>query len=107
MHTNSNTADAVPIAKKFLKKATFGALVMNIRESDNISQAELARRIGVTRQFLHAIENEKRAGNVDFAIKVAHSLGYPDNVFIEVCLNDLLRRSGVNKIVELKYQKIA
>lgn len=107
MSTNRKLVDALPIADQFFKKKTFGALVRNMRESDCVSQSELARRIGVTRQFLNAIEHEKRAGNIDFAVKVAEALGYPEDIFIEVCINDLLKRSGINKIVELKYQKAA
>ncbi len=107
MNTNNELIDALPLAEEFLKKTTFGELVRHMREADNISQSELASRVGVSRQFLNAIEHEKRIGNIDFAIKVAKGIGYSEDLFIEVCLNDMLKRCGVRKIVELKLKKSA
>ena len=108
MSTSHELINALPLAEEFFKKTTFGELVRHMREADNITQSELAHKIGVSRQFLNAIEHEKRIGNIDFAIKVAKGIGYPQDLFIEVCLNDMLKRCGVNnKIVELKSKKSA
>jgi len=36
------------------------------------------------------------------AIKIARALGYPYEAFVEICLNDMLRKSGIKKVVHLE-----
>ncbi len=60
------------------------------------------RKIGVTRQFLNAIELNKTPANIDLAIDIVHALGYPEFLFLEVCINDLLRRKGVLGTVKVQ-----
>ena len=88
----TETIDAVEWADERFEKLNFGEFVKNIRLSDGISQSELARKIGVSRQFLNAVEHEKTQGNIDLAIDIAKALGYPEFLFLEVCINDLFRR---------------
>lgn len=98
----TKNVDAVEWANQKLQKINFGEFVKNIRLSDEVSQSELARKIGVTRQFLNAIELNKTPANIDLAIDIAHALGYPEFLFLEVCINDLLRRKGVLGTVKVQ-----
>lgn len=53
-------------------------------ESDEITQRELARREGCTRQTIHAIEDAKYGPSLELAIKVAEVFGVAiDDVFLE------------------------
>jgi len=45
------------------------------REQQGITQAELARRIGVTRQTLLAIEGEKYSPTLELAFQIAREFG--------------------------------
>ena len=45
------------------------------RESVGMTQAELARTIGVTRQTLIAIEQEKYSPTLELAFQIARALG--------------------------------
>ena len=36
------------------------------------------------------------------AIKIARALGYPYEAFVEIFLNDMLRKSGIKKVVHLE-----
>ena len=83
-------------------KSSFGEFVRDIRECDETSQTDLAKRMHVSRQFINAIENDKAKVSLDMAIKIARALGYPHEAFIEMFLNDLLKRSGIKKIVHLE-----
>jgi putative transcriptional regulator len=48
-----------------------------LRAERNISQAELAERVGVSRQAINAIENERHDPSVTLAFAIAHALRAP------------------------------
>ncbi|MFD3454307.1 helix-turn-helix transcriptional regulator [Streptomyces sp. NPDC058691] len=49
---------------------------------DEMTQAELARRIGVTRQTVIAIEQGRYSPSLEMAFQIAHVFGVPlDDVF--------------------------
>jgi transcriptional regulator with XRE-family HTH domain len=89
-------------ALKDIFKCSFGEFVRDIRECDEISQAELAKRMRVSRQFINAIEKDKANVSLDMVIKISRALGYPYEPFIEIFLNDILRKSGIKKVVHLE-----
>lgn len=51
--------------------------IREFRKMKNITQDELARDIGVTRQTINAIENEKYSPTLLLAIKLAKYLEVP------------------------------
>jgi transcriptional regulator with XRE-family HTH domain len=73
---------------------TFGGLVRAMRKTDEVSQAELARRLGVSRQFLNAVELGRSQVGLDFAMRFADALGYSPEPFAEI----LIREQMMNKI---------
>lgn len=89
-------------ALKSVLKHSFGEFVRDIRECDEVTQTELAKRMHVSRQFINAVEKDKAKISLEMAIKIARSLGYPYEAFVEVFLNDLLRKSGIKKVVHLE-----
>lgn len=92
-------------ARKALKdalKSSFGEFVRDIRECDEITQTELAKRMHVSRQFINAIEKDKSNISLEMAVKIARALGYPYEAFVEIFLNDLLKKSGIKKVVHLE-----
>ena len=98
------TKKTIP-ARKALRdilECSFGEFVRDIRECDEISQTELARRMRVSRQFIHAVEKDKANISLEMAIKIARKLGYPYEAFVEIFLNDMLRKSGIKKVVHLE-----
>ena len=51
-------------------------------ENDEMTQAELAKRIGASRQTVIAIEQGKYSPSLEAAFQIAHALGVPlDEVF--------------------------
>jgi transcriptional regulator with XRE-family HTH domain len=89
-------------ALKDILKYSFGEFVRDIRECDGTPQTELAELMGVSRQFINAVEKDKASVSLEMAIKIARALGYPYEAFVEVYLNDLLRKSGIKKVVHLE-----
>lgn len=52
--------DAVEATKHIWDGMTFGGLVRSLRVSDVISQVDLAKKIGVSKQFLSDVENNRK-----------------------------------------------
>ncbi len=84
-----------------ISKTTFGGLVRSMRTCDDISQAELARRLGVSRQFLNAIELGKSNVGLDFAKRVADALGYSPEPFAEILIREQLQDAGIECQIKL------
>jgi putative transcriptional regulator len=56
--------------------------ITDLRATRGISQAELGRRVGVTRQTVNAIERGKYSPSLEVAFKIARTLDVPmDRVF--------------------------
>ena len=45
--------------------------------ADEMTQAELAERVGVTRQTVHAIEHNKYSPSLEVAFRIARVFGVP------------------------------
>jgi putative transcriptional regulator len=57
--------------------------IREIRKTLKISQEELAKKCGVSRQTINAIENDKYDPTLQLAFKLSTSLDTPvDNLFI-------------------------
>jgi len=89
-------------ALKDIFEYSFGEFVRDIRLCDEISQTELAKRMRVSRQFIHAVEKDKANVSLEMTIKIARALGYPYEAFVEIFFNDMLKKSGINKVVHLE-----
>ena len=72
-----------------------------MRETDEITQAELARRLGVSRQFLNAVELGRSQVGLDFAKRIADALGYSPEPFAEVLIREQLKKAGITCAVSL------
>jgi len=66
------------------KKGVIANHIKRIRLArTDLTQAELARRVGATRQTILAIEAERYAPSLELAFRIAHVLGEPiEAVFI-------------------------
>jgi DNA-binding XRE family transcriptional regulator len=73
-----------------------------MRNADQISQAELARKHEVTRQFLNAVEMGLSAVGLDFAKKIADAFGYSVEPFAEILIQEQLKKAGIKYKVALK-----
>ncbi len=100
--TTSDKSDA----KKFLERLrggplTFGRMLESIRITDEIPQAELARRLEISRAHLCDIEKGRRHVRAERAAQFARTLGYSVNQFVAVALEDELRKVGLKVRVRL------
>ena len=89
-------------ALKDLKiQPSFGETIRSLRECDEITQAELARQIGVSRQFLSDVEIDRKVVGVEFAKKLSEAMGYPIETFLKPLINAQLEKAGIDCYVEV------
>ena len=94
-------------AVKFLEKLTGGPLTMSkllnaIRQGEEMSQVEFAKKLGISRSNLCDIERGRRFISSELAEKFAERLGESKEQFIRIALQDQLNRSGLKYLVNIK-----
>lgn len=82
-------------------KLTLGKLLWAIRQADEISQVDFAKKLHITKQHLCDIEHERKSVSPKLAAKYAEILGYSKEQFIRLSLQDLVDREGLNVQVEI------
>ena len=104
MNTISNeNLNALEVTKDIWNEMTFGGLVHSLRISDEITQVELAKKVGVSKQFLSDVEHNRKDVGIAFAKKISDALGYSIEPLIELLIREQLRRQHLDYIVELKH----
>lgn len=93
-------------AKKYLESLrgaplSFGKMIESLRQSDEISQISLAKKMKISRAHLCDIEKGRRAVTVERAAKFAKTMGYSVNQFVAYALEDQLRKAGIKAKVYL------
>jgi plasmid maintenance system antidote protein VapI len=74
---------------------TFGAAVEGLRFGAELTQAALARKLRVGRQYLCDVEKGRRRVSPDQAARFAKAFGHTPNVLVRLALQDAVRASGL------------
>lgn len=89
------------LSKKF-GPMTVGLFLRSIREADEISQVDFAKKLKISRANLCDIEKGRKLVSPERAVKFSKLLKLPEMTLIKLCLQDALRLAQVNYTVELK-----
>jgi transcriptional regulator with XRE-family HTH domain len=84
---------------------TLGDTIQAVRMCDEVSQVDLAKRVGLSRQYLCDIEKGRRPVSPDLAVRLARALGYPQALFVRLALQDQLNAAGVHMTVTVEPTK--
>jgi len=74
---------------------TFGEAVEALRVRDEITQSVLAKKIGISRQYLCDLEKGRRLVSPEQAARFAKAFGHPPRVLVQLALQDSIRASGL------------
>jgi transcriptional regulator with XRE-family HTH domain len=77
------------------ESVSFGLYLKSIRESEELSQSELAAKLGISVQHLSNVENDRKHVSIERAEAWARALGYPEAMFIQLSLQDQFQRAGL------------
>jgi len=101
MHT-STKSEALSFFEKLNRgPLTFGQMIESLRLCDEVSQADLARKMKISRAHLCDIEKGRRTVSAERAAQFARVLGYSVNQFVATALEDQLRKAGLKLRVHL------
>jgi transcriptional regulator with XRE-family HTH domain len=89
------------------KKLTIGLLLWAIRESDEISQVDFAKRLNISRQYLCDLERGRRIISTKTAARFANVLGYSPAQLIRLAIQDELNKNGLHFDVDIHEQRAA
>ena len=98
---NIKNFDGLESLEKKHGPMTVGLFLRAIREADELTQVEFAKRLKISRANLCDIEKGRKLLSTERAIKFSKLLKLPELTLIKLSLQDLLRHSRVNYNVEL------
>ena len=81
---------------------TLGGLIRTIRECEEQTQVKFAQKLKVSRQKLCDIEHGRCLLSPKMAASFAIKLGYSQNQFVRLALQDILDRDGIHLTVEIQ-----
>ena len=86
--------------RKFLEKLTggpitLGKLIESIRLGEDLSQADLAKKLKISRSHLNDIEKSNKAVSPERAARFAKALGNSEERFVELSLQSLIDVAGL------------
>jgi len=80
---------------------TLGELLLSIRRGEQMSQVELARRLGVSRSHLCDLEKGRKTLSPRRAAQFARILGYRETQFVRLALQAMIEEAGLQLAVEV------
>ena len=80
---------------------TLGGLLSAIRQSDEIPQATLAKRLGISKSHLCDIEKGRKLVSPERAARFAKELGYSEEQFVRLVLQQMVEVAGLPFLVSL------
>jgi DNA-binding XRE family transcriptional regulator len=86
-------------------RLTFAELLSSHRKGESLSQVEMASILGISRQNLCDYEKGRKIPSPKKAAEMAESLGFGTATFVQLVLQDLLLRDGLNFAVDVSAVK--
>ena len=84
----------------------FSDVIESTRLCDEISQAEFARMLGISRQHLCDIEKGRKTVSPARAAKWAKKLGYSEQMWAELALQAVVDAEGLGYRVKLEHASL-
>lgn len=87
--------DAKAFLTRLMGPLTLHGLILAHRQGEEMSQAEFARLLGVSKSHLSDIECGRKAVSPDRAARFARALKLSEAQFVRLALQDIVDRAGL------------
>jgi len=91
--------------EKDFGKLNFGSVLTAHRQAEGLTQVQMAKKLGFSKQSLNDLEKGRRIPTASRAAKIAKKLGMLEESFIELALSDQLRSERLNYRVTVSKNK--
>ncbi len=71
---------------------TIGSFISSIRKGEELTQVEMAKKLGVSKQFLCDLEHGRKTVSPRKASDYANTLGYSTDQFVRLSLQGMLNK---------------
>ena len=95
-------SDAMKFLDGLVGKLTFGGLIEAMRQAEEMSQVEFAKKLGVSKQHLCDIEKGRKFVSPERAAKFARILGHSERSFVALALQDIVNQGGLKLKVNVE-----
>lgn len=99
--TTKKTTYSEELRKKY-GRISFARFLVSWRECEEMTQAQFAKKLGMSSSNLCDLEQGRRIPSPDRARKIAKKLGLPEMGLVAKALEDILYREGMKYSVALK-----
>ncbi|MEK6628586.1 MAG: helix-turn-helix transcriptional regulator [Bdellovibrionota bacterium] len=101
-----STRDLVKLLEKKLGPPTFGGFLRSIRTMNDLTQAEMAKKIGFSKSSICDIEKGRQFVSIELAAKIAKKFDVSEAYAIQCVISDSIRRAGLKFEITIKKQHI-
>jgi len=81
---------------------TLGGLLLAIREGEEMTQTEFAKKLGISRSHLCDIEKQRKTVSLSRAVQFARRLKYSERQFARLSLQSLVEEAGLKMKVKVE-----
>ena len=81
---------------------TFARLLKSHREGEDLSQVEMAKRLGISRQSLNDLESGRKIPSIRRAINIAKTIGLLEDLMVQLVLQDQVNKENIKMRVTVK-----
>jgi len=84
-------------------KLTLCRLIWAIRQSEDETQTDFAKKLDISKQQLCDIEHGRKSISPKLAASYAKKLKYPEEQFVRLCLQEMVDKAKLNITVEIRF----
>ena len=95
-------SDAMKFLESVVGELTFGGLIEAMRQAEEMSQVEFAKKLGISKQHLCDIEKGRKFVSPERAAKFAKILGHSEPSFVALVLQDIVNQGGLKLKVSVE-----
>ena len=96
-----STDDASELLRKEIGPLTFGVFLRVARTSMDITQVEMAKKLGVSRSMICDIEKGRQLVSPTLALKIAKKAKLSEKLAIKLCLQDQLNKARIKMKIDV------
>lgn len=96
-----STKRVIPILENEVGEFTFGMFLRVARRRLELSQAEMARKLKISRGTLCDLEKGRQLVSPGLAVRIAKAAGLSETLAVKACLQDQLNKANIKLKVAL------